>query len=223
MGQEISKEVHNALEVSIAVLVVISPASIKSQWVPYEIGRDTANDKIILPLLTDPRMELPDYVEREKGIQPHRSFEMDLGAGVAILQYKIGDSVSSSIYFGIDGDTKAHFLRMMGGENSIPFLEFDLLEFTYPEPLGKMGHTYKILNLVYAIYKDIEELKYWITDSIYYAFFTKLCETANLWDYDSYKKIDAPPEDILKSVIKVNDFNERNPTLLDELRKTNPS
>jgi hypothetical protein len=295
-GQEIRKEVHNALELSIAVLVVISSSSIKSQWVPYEIGRASAKDKVILPLLTDPRMELPDYIagikyirsvsqvldffeshawydlsvkkmivqlheygdspatsnkspiifwgprvleerflrfgdrvlgyygavevdiEREKGKPPDRKIEMDLGAGVAILRYQVDDILSEPIYFGIDSEAKKMLLNLMTGEKSVSFLEFALLEFKYPGPLGERGFTYKVLELVYAVYKDIQEIRYWITDSVYYAFCHLLSKTADVWGYDTYKTIDEPPQNLLKDLIEVNEFHKRNPDFLKEIR-----
>src|SRR6185369_1674889 len=42
-----------------AVLVVISPASLKSQWMPYEIGFVTGQGKTIIPFITDASLELP--------------------------------------------------------------------------------------------------------------------------------------------------------------------
>ena len=61
-GGRISSDVQQALERAGGVVVVVSPASVKSQWVPYEIGYATALRKPILPFLTHPSIDLPGYL-----------------------------------------------------------------------------------------------------------------------------------------------------------------
>jgi nucleoside 2-deoxyribosyltransferase len=61
-GGKISRDVQRALEQSGGVVVVLSPASIKSQWVPYEVGYAIALRKPILPYLTHPSLDLPGYL-----------------------------------------------------------------------------------------------------------------------------------------------------------------
>ena len=61
-GRSISAEVRGALERSVAILVILSPASIKSQWVPYEIGYGRALHKRVLPFLTHPSIDVPGYM-----------------------------------------------------------------------------------------------------------------------------------------------------------------
>lgn len=61
-GGSISSDVQQALEQAGGVVVVVSPASVKSQWVPYEIGYATALRKPILPFLTHPSIDLPGYL-----------------------------------------------------------------------------------------------------------------------------------------------------------------
>lgn len=61
-GRSISGEVRGALERSVAILVILSPASIKSQWVPYEVGYGRALHKRVLPFLTHPSIEVPGYM-----------------------------------------------------------------------------------------------------------------------------------------------------------------
>jgi hypothetical protein len=61
-GGRISSDVQRALERAAGVVVVVSPASVKSQWVPYEIGYATALRKPILPFLTHPSIDLPAYL-----------------------------------------------------------------------------------------------------------------------------------------------------------------
>jgi hypothetical protein len=62
-GQPISLKVKEGLNDSLAILVIVSPASLKSHWVPYEIGYATAKEKRILPYLTHPSLEVPSYIK----------------------------------------------------------------------------------------------------------------------------------------------------------------
>lgn len=61
-GSSITYEIHKGLTECSTVIVIISPASLKSQWVPYEIGRAVGERKRILPLLTHPSLDLPGYL-----------------------------------------------------------------------------------------------------------------------------------------------------------------
>lgn len=61
-GRSISEEVRGALKQSVAILVILSPASIKSQWVPYEVGYGRALNKLVLPFLTHPPIDVPGYM-----------------------------------------------------------------------------------------------------------------------------------------------------------------
>ncbi|MEM7429956.1 MAG: toll/interleukin-1 receptor domain-containing protein, partial [Pseudomonadota bacterium] len=61
-GGKIQEKVRTALHNCSAVLVTVSPASLKSSWVPYEIGQATALRKLILPYLTHPALDLPLYL-----------------------------------------------------------------------------------------------------------------------------------------------------------------
>ena len=61
-GAKIKEKVQDALHSCIAVLVVISPASLKSAWVPFEIGHAMGTNKIVFPLLTHPSLDLPGYL-----------------------------------------------------------------------------------------------------------------------------------------------------------------
>lgn len=67
-GRSISDEVRGALERSTAILVILSPASIKSQWVPYEVGYGRALHKRVLPFLTHPSIDVPGYMGNPRHI-----------------------------------------------------------------------------------------------------------------------------------------------------------
>lgn len=61
-GDSFTLEIRDALERAAAVLVVVSPASLKSQWVPYELGFAAALRKKVLPYLAHESVELPPYL-----------------------------------------------------------------------------------------------------------------------------------------------------------------
>lgn len=61
-GGRITAEVGDGLRDAAAVLVVVSPASQDSAWVPYEIGFGVALNRRVLPFLTHPSLKLPGYI-----------------------------------------------------------------------------------------------------------------------------------------------------------------
>lgn len=44
------------------LVVIVSPASVQSPWVPYEVGQARALNKILLPYLTHPSINLPSFL-----------------------------------------------------------------------------------------------------------------------------------------------------------------
>ncbi len=66
LGDDIDDKVSKALRNCLAVIVVISPSSLNSNWVAYEIGYATALRKRILPYLIHKGLEknIPDYISR---------------------------------------------------------------------------------------------------------------------------------------------------------------
>jgi len=62
-GDHIVGKVQRGLLECPAVVVIVSPASLKSQWVPFEIGHAMCVGKKVLPLLTHPSLDLPDYLK----------------------------------------------------------------------------------------------------------------------------------------------------------------
>lgn len=61
-GNSISTMVQGGLDKCSAILVIVSPASLDSHWVPYEIGHVSALRKLILPYLTHPSLKVPQYI-----------------------------------------------------------------------------------------------------------------------------------------------------------------
>lgn len=74
-GASITPKVQSGLACSSAVLVVISPASQKSQWVPYEVGYASAVGVELLPFLTHPDIELPPYMRESNAISSLDQFK----------------------------------------------------------------------------------------------------------------------------------------------------
>ena len=63
-GEVVLESINNNLLDSDAILVLVSHESLKSQWVPYEIGYATALGKPILTYLVNPCVSLPPYISR---------------------------------------------------------------------------------------------------------------------------------------------------------------
>jgi len=63
-GDELPSKISDGLADSSYLLVVLSPASLKSQWVPYEIGQAIALRKRVLPFLTHPSIEIPSFLRQ---------------------------------------------------------------------------------------------------------------------------------------------------------------
>jgi hypothetical protein len=61
-GSPITQEVSQALADCLALIVIVSASSLKSPWVPFEIGQAISKNKRVLPLLTDPALDLPAYL-----------------------------------------------------------------------------------------------------------------------------------------------------------------
>lgn len=63
-GDDITGKIAKDLASSSHVIVLVSPASLKSKWVQYEVGYASALGKRILPFLSHPSLDLPDYLNR---------------------------------------------------------------------------------------------------------------------------------------------------------------
>lgn len=67
-GEDINKKIKKELSECSAVIVIVSPATARSSWVPFEIGHAMAKQKKILPFLTHQSLEdgLPSYLRAIK-------------------------------------------------------------------------------------------------------------------------------------------------------------
>jgi len=63
-GQDVLKGVSEGLKSCSHLLVILSPASLKSGWVAFEIGQASALGKVILPYLTHPSLDIPDFIKQ---------------------------------------------------------------------------------------------------------------------------------------------------------------
>jgi 5'-deoxynucleotidase YfbR-like HD superfamily hydrolase len=61
-GESISRAVKSGLQNCTQLLVILSPASLKSQWVAFEMGSAVAQEKTILPYLTHPSIDIPQFL-----------------------------------------------------------------------------------------------------------------------------------------------------------------
>src|SRR5262245_34639539 len=60
-GQSVTGAIAHGLRDCTHLIVVLSPASLKSAWVSYEVGRATERGMTILPFLTHPSIDLPGF------------------------------------------------------------------------------------------------------------------------------------------------------------------
>jgi hypothetical protein len=63
-GQEVTKGVSTGLQACTHLIVVVSPASLKSNWVAFEIGQAAALGKVILPFLLHPALDVPEFIRQ---------------------------------------------------------------------------------------------------------------------------------------------------------------
>ena len=61
-GDAITSSVKDGLTNASAVVVIISPGSLKSHWVSYEVGFATARGTRLLPYLTHPSLDPPGFI-----------------------------------------------------------------------------------------------------------------------------------------------------------------
>jgi hypothetical protein len=67
-GESVELKVGKGFDEISAVLVVISGASLKSQWMPYEIGFVSGKGKTVIPFITDTSLEIPADIKELKSL-----------------------------------------------------------------------------------------------------------------------------------------------------------
>jgi len=65
-GEVIPETVGKALDNCVAILVVVSPDSVKSQWVAFETAFALCKEIPVLPLLTNSKIELPPHLTHHR-------------------------------------------------------------------------------------------------------------------------------------------------------------
>lgn len=63
-GESVELKMDKALDEISAALVIISPSSLKSQWMPYLVGFITGKGKKVISFITDPALELPTDIKK---------------------------------------------------------------------------------------------------------------------------------------------------------------
>ena len=58
-GESVELKVDKSFDMVSELLVIVSPVSLNSQWLPYEIGLASGKGKKVIPFITDPSLELP--------------------------------------------------------------------------------------------------------------------------------------------------------------------
>lgn len=67
-GGDINDEIARAIGKATHLIVIVSPASLKSGWVAYEIGRAHARGIVTLPFLVHSALELPSFIRNVRHV-----------------------------------------------------------------------------------------------------------------------------------------------------------
>lgn len=164
-GDNVLTTIHGGLRKCSYLILVVSPASAKSQWVAYEMGHAAAQGKSVLPFLTHPSMHVPGFLrhlhyetngerlrsffERAKGIgvETQQHLERILQRGEWRLIFNPPDR-SKPIHFGADGRITAgqnkneHWWRIVDGKLEIVQADGRVhSRFVYNDVENKFFHT----------------------------------------------------------------------------------
>jgi MraZ protein len=84
-GTDFKTKIEQELANCSAVIVVVSPASITSQWVPFEVGHAMGAGKLILPYLQHRSVQPPGFLARLQFVTTLKALEQHLATcfGVA--------------------------------------------------------------------------------------------------------------------------------------------
>jgi len=107
-GDDIENSIFEALSHIPNLLVIISEESLRSYWVPYEIGIVVGKNKYnkIIPILTRPDLELPLYLKKLKYIDSIEKFNEFLTDYITIqIKKKVENKTKLSIYIWKEEET----------------------------------------------------------------------------------------------------------------------
>lgn len=79
IGDDINEKIDKSLNRATHIIATISPASIKSNWVAYEIGLAKGKQIKILPFLTHPSLDLPSFIS-------HLSYKINIDDVISYLK-----------------------------------------------------------------------------------------------------------------------------------------
>jgi hypothetical protein len=65
-GEDVPRRIHSEVARASHMVVLISPGSAKSAWVPYEMGMARAKGITIIPYVLHPDIPVPSFIETEK-------------------------------------------------------------------------------------------------------------------------------------------------------------
>jgi transcriptional regulator with XRE-family HTH domain len=68
-GGNIPDKVHEALQQATHLVVLVSPSSAKSQWVPYEMGYAKGRNVVLIPYLMHAGMDPPPFIASQRYLQ----------------------------------------------------------------------------------------------------------------------------------------------------------
>ena len=63
-GDDVVAKITAGIAACSSLIVIVSLDSVRSQWIPFEVGVATALGKRVLPFVTHPSIDLPAYLSR---------------------------------------------------------------------------------------------------------------------------------------------------------------
>jgi hypothetical protein len=159
-GDDIPQSIEDGLGTASHLIVVVSPASLKSSWVPYEIGMARAKGAKILPLLTHPSLDLPGFIANlsykvslenlveffDEGIRRGSTLELILKVGHMRI-FNEGRSFGINILQAEDNENLSYHLpcyrltvKNIGMKSIV--IETPTFEFKASQPLIGMGEEF---------------------------------------------------------------------------------
>lgn len=121
-GDNIREKIGEGLRECFALIVVLSSASAKSEWVSYEVGYAVALDRLILPFLTNSSKEIPDFLQgfhHEQSIRGVTSFFKSLAQVKSAPLSSVEQSKTANRVAVVRGTTHGEFMaRFWEGTNA---------------------------------------------------------------------------------------------------------
>lgn len=131
-GDDIFNEVVEGIRRSSDLIVIISPASLKSSWVPFEVGLATGINRRVLVYLTHPSLDVPGYLK-------HLNFISDLTTVTSYYSKTSEETaeINSNLVL-IDADELSTSLTKGNNDSD---LRLTIHEFVHDSVVFKFGFT----------------------------------------------------------------------------------